>query len=116
MERNLRLRCKMAGKKELGTVWSWPFWRDPGFLCYTPLQACQLKGELIGTIKKYKGSRKTLLLACGGCGCCFIPRVNDNVRCDILEDGVLCDNLPGCGFLYPRRFEIGLVILCILAS
>ena len=107
----------MAGKKEQGIVWSRPFWRDPGFLCHTPLQACWLKDELVGTInKKNKGSGKTLLLACGGCGFCNIPRVNDDVQCDILADGVLCDNLPGCGFLYPRRFEIGLVILCLLAN
>ena len=59
---------------------------------------------------------ETLVLACGRCGCCLILRVSDNVRCDILADGVWCDSLPGCGSLYPRRSEIGLVILCLLAN
>ena len=117
MERNLRPRWEMAGEKELGIAWSRPFWRDLGFLCYTPLQAFRLKEEQIGIGKiKSKGSGKTLLVACGGCGCCLILCVNDDVRCDILADGVWCDSLPGCGSLYPRRFEIGLVILCLLAN
>ena len=108
----------MAGEKEQGIEWSQPFWRDPRFLCYTPLQACWLKDKLIGTKNKNKkpGKRGNPGLGLQMMWLLFILRVNVDAQCGILVGGVWCDSLPSCGSLYPRRSKIGLVILCLLAN
>ncbi len=63
--------------------------------------------------KKIKGIRKTLV-------CVFVwedvvglnPRVNVDAQYDS-PDACWCGNLLSCGYLCPRRFGIGLVILGI---
>ncbi len=41
------------------------------------------------------------------------PRVNVDAQYDIPVGDAWCGNLPSCGYLCPRRFGIGLVILGI---
>ncbi len=93
----------------------WLLRPDHAFLYITPLQSSwRVDSNSNGKKKKIKGIRKTLV-------CVFVwedvvglnPRANVDAQYDIPVGDAWCGNLLSCGYLCPRRFGIGLVILGI---